>query len=62
MNTPRKWIVVPTSKEAQQRLDLDRGRPGDLGEPGRSRPQRPTRSRPDLLCSLNRALGTQIED
>lgn len=32
MNTARKWIVVPTNQEAQQRLDLDQCLPGDLEE------------------------------
>ncbi|WP_246883460.1 hypothetical protein [Pseudomonas protegens] len=62
MNTPRKWIVVPTSKEAQQRLDLDQCLPGDLEELALSPEQWATLSRSDLLPSLNRALGTLIDD
>ncbi|MFB0701725.1 hypothetical protein [Pseudomonas protegens] len=62
MNTPRKWIVVPTSKDAQQRLDLDQCLPGDLEELALSPEQWAALSRSDLLPSLNRALGTLIDD
>lgn len=62
MNTPRKWIVVPTSKEALQRLDLDQCLPGDLEELALSAEQWTALSRSDLLPSLNRALGTLIDD
>ena len=62
MNTARKWIVVPTSKDAQQRLDLDQCLPGDLEELALSAAQWTTLSRSDLLPNLNRALGTLIDD
>lgn len=62
MNTARKWIVVPTSQEAQQRLDLDQCLPGDLEELALSPEQWALLSRSDLLPSLNRALGSLIDD
>lgn len=57
-----KWIVVPTSKEAMQRLDLDQCRPGDLEQLTLSAEQWAALSGSDLLPSLNRALGTLIDD
>ncbi|WP_180988549.1 hypothetical protein [Pseudomonas protegens] len=62
MNTACKWIVVPTSKAAMQRLDLDQCLPGDLEELALSPEQWALLSRSDLLPSLNRALGTLIDD
>lgn len=57
-----KWVVVPTSKEAMQRLDLDQCRPGDLEQLTLSAEQWAALSGSDLLPSLNRALGTLIDD
>ncbi|MGZ0781754.1 hypothetical protein ACXM5X_02080 [Pseudomonas saponiphila] len=62
MNTPRKWIVVPTSKDAMQRLDLDQCLPGDLEELALSAEQWTALCSSDLLPSLNHALGTLIDD
>ncbi|MFS1290636.1 MULTISPECIES: hypothetical protein [Pseudomonas] len=62
MNTPRRWIVVPTSQGAMQRLDLDQCLPGDLEELALSPEQWASLWRSDLLPSLNRALGTLIDD
>ncbi|MGR4041009.1 hypothetical protein FW796_16445 [Pseudomonas sp. 910_21] len=53
---------MPTSKDAQQRLDLDQCLPGDLEELALSAAQWTTLSRSDLLPNLNRALGTLIDD
>ncbi|MCE4056098.1 hypothetical protein [Pseudomonas sp. Au-Pse12] len=62
MSAPQKWIVVPTSKAAMQRLDLDQCLPGDLEELALSPEQWAALSGSDLLPSLNRALGTLIDD
>ena len=62
MSAPQKWIVVPTSKAAMQRLDLDQCLPGDLEELALSPEQWALLSRSDLLPSLNRALGSLIDD
>ncbi|UCZ82262.1 hypothetical protein LGQ10_17990 [Pseudomonas sp. L5B5] len=62
MNAPRHWIVVPTSKAALQRLDLDQCLPGDLVELALCEEQWATLSRSDLLANLNRALGILIDD
>ncbi|PNG32594.1 hypothetical protein A1348_13005 [Pseudomonas protegens] len=53
---------MPTSKAAMQRLDLDQCLPGDLEELALSPEQWALLSRSDLLPSLNRALGTLIDD
>ncbi|RXU65009.1 hypothetical protein CW358_17255 [Pseudomonas protegens] len=53
---------MPTSKAAMQRLDLDQCLPGDLEELALSPEQWALLSRSDLLPSLNRALGSLIDD
>ncbi|WOE79854.1 hypothetical protein RZO07_01120 [Pseudomonas protegens] len=53
---------MPTSQEAQQRLDLDQCLPGDLEELALSPEQWAVLSRSELLPRLNRALGILIDD
>ncbi|KAF0864669.1 hypothetical protein PLD_16385 [Pseudomonas sp. LD120] len=53
---------MPTSTEAQQRLDLDQCLAGDLEELALSPEQWAVLSRSDLLPRLNRALGILIDD
>ncbi|WP_178125938.1 hypothetical protein [Pseudomonas sp. Fl5BN2] len=62
MNAPLKWIVVPTSKAAMQRLDLDQCLPGDLEELALCAEQWSALCRSNLVPRLNHALGTLIDD
>ncbi|MGC5703917.1 hypothetical protein J4P02_27330 [Pseudomonas sp. NFXW11] len=53
---------MPLSKAAMQRLDLDQCLAGDLQELALSPEQWAALLHSDLLPSLNRALGTLIDD